>query len=96
MKVLIFSLIYAFSITAAAIQWTPGEQEIIEKVADAYDVDESDVSLVSPNLVLVDQGLSTSQGTATFTDCGNPCTRVQIYFPGLTLDFIVEEEIIGL
>ena len=95
MKILL-ALALAFSAMLSTSQsTTSGEQEIITQVADSYNVDESAVTLLSPDQVEVDLTLSTVTGTALFEDCGTPCTKVSIAFPDRTLNFIVEDEIQG-
>ena len=74
-----------------------GETQIKQEVADAFNVNESDVTLTSPDLVLVQLTASSSeQGTASFKPCGTDCTKVKIIFPSVTLNFIVEDEVQGL
>ena len=96
MKALIFYLVFASGLGMAIAEYSTGEQEIVDHVANAYSVDQEDVTLQSPDQVLVDLGTSSLQGTATFTLLGNNKTEVNIAFPGRTLNFIIEDEIHGL
>jgi hypothetical protein len=96
MKVLIYAIVVAFSTLMPSAQYSPGEQAVIEYVADDYNVSESDVTIMSPNMVNVDLGLGTSHGVASFYDCGTDCTRVVIEFPDRTMDFMIIEELGGM
>ena len=97
MKALIFYLVmatgFAFGVADTS---SNGEREIIQYVANDFNVDEQDVSLLSPDQVLVDLGTSSEQGTATFEPYGESQTEVTIVFPSRTLNFIVENEIEGI
>jgi len=96
MKILIYSLVIAFNVLLSTAQHTPGEEAIIEYVADDFNVSESDVTLLSPNIVDVDLGMGTSQAVASFYDCGTECTRVVIVFDDRTLELSVIEEMGGI
>lgn len=96
MKALIFSLFLTSGIFMGAAQLSTGEEQIIEYVADDYNVSESDVGLISPDIVSVTTPSGKVYGNATFTSCGTDCTTVRILFPGNTLNFIVQDELEGL
>jgi len=96
MKILIYFIVISFSVLMPNAQYTPGEEEVIEYVAGDFDVSESDITLISPNIVDVDLGTSSTQGVASFHDCGNDCTRLLIVFDDRTLDFMIIEEMGGM
>ena len=96
MKMLIFLFVYSAGLILPAVEYSSGEQAIIEHVAEDYNVQESDVTLSSPNLVTVDLGTSSTAGVASFYDCGSECTRVVIDFPDNQLDFMIIEELGGI
>ena len=94
--------LFLVSLLALAFQASPisisssAHQQIKDEVAEYYDVNSTDVTLQSPNLVYVDLGTATTTGTASFWDCGVDCTRIAINFGTDQLEFIVEEEVDGL
>ena len=99
MKMLLLAFVMVAGLSMSADQANPsGEQQIIEYVADYFNVADTDVTLQSPNLLNVDQGLGSAplQGQAAFQGCGTDCTRVTIEFPSTTLNFIVEDELEGI
>ena len=96
MNILLIAVFLILPFTQQESQNPQAEEDIKEYVANSFEVSTSDVALVSPDQVYVNQGGSTEIGRATFNDCGNPCTNVVIVFPDITLDFEIIEEITGI
>lgn len=91
MKLLFFVIVCAAGLSFATAEYSQAEQDIIENVADAFQVAEEDVTLNSPNLVLVSLGLTSETGLAEFTPYGENQTAVKITFPSRTIEAIVDE-----
>ncbi|NOT35742.1 MAG: hypothetical protein HOP11_00010 [Saprospiraceae bacterium] len=63
------------------------------RIAQHFSVSVSNVSLHSPNTVIVTLPSSTATGTLSLADCGALCTEVTANFPNDIFVFIVEDDI---
>lgn len=71
-----------------------GYDVVKARIAAYFSVSASNVSLHSPNTVIVTLPSSSVTGTLALADCGTPCTQVTATFPSGTYVFIVEDDII--